>query len=177
MTAEETNNEQGLDPGLCDALPVGRPKTILAIILTKRQPAMDHSILVDLSESLVASQSDLNPYCQRGVSRKRYRLVLTDLCQDEGSSEEELAGDVLPAQPAQPADTGYDSYDSENIDTGFVRHRESNLANWLGLRLPWAGLRLETIRTTRASTIDNSRGYRDAAGRGTIGEAWGGQKG
>ena len=103
--------------------------------------------------------------------------MLTDLCQDEGSSEEELAGDVLPAQPAQPADTGYDSYDSENIDTGFVRHRESNLANWLGLRLPWAGLRLETIRTTRASTIDNSRGYRDAAGRGTIGEAWGGQKG
>lgn len=44
-----------------------------------------------------------------------------------------------------PEDTGYDSCNSGDQNIGF-RHRESNLANCLGMRLPWAGWKLETMR-------------------------------
>ena len=40
---------------------------------------LDRTIIVDFSESMVASQSDLGQYWQRGVSRKRDRPVLVDL--------------------------------------------------------------------------------------------------
>ena len=118
---------------------------------------VDESILVDLSESLRASQSTLGPYWGRGVSRKRDRPEPVDLCQEEDSSEEEQP--ELGRQATTPAllvDRGYDSCDSEDLDSGFVRYRERNLADWLGLRTPWPGWKLEAISTMRAYQVDFS---------------------
>ena len=120
---------------------------------------VDESILVDLSESLRASQSALGPYWGRSVSRKRDRPELEDLCQEEDSSEEEQPELGRQATtPALPVDRGYDSCDSEDLDSGFVRYREQNLAeqNWLGLRTPWPGWKLEAISTMRAYQVDFS---------------------
>ena len=114
-------------------------------------------ILVDLSESLLASQSALGPYWGRGVSRKRNRPEPVDRCQEEDSNEEEqpeLSGQA--PTPALLVDRGYDSCDSEDLDSGFVRYRERNLADWLGLRTPWQGWKLEAISTMRAYQVDFS---------------------
>ena len=53
-------------------------------------------------------------------------------------------------------DRGYDSCDSEDLDSGFVRYRERNLADWLGLRKPWPGWKLEAIMSMRAHQVDFS---------------------
>ena len=76
---------------------------------------------VDLSESLAASQSELGPYWQRGVSRKRARLEVVDLATGEDTSEEGSLGSEPPATLTLHADRGYDTCDSEDLDTGFVR--------------------------------------------------------
>ena len=60
-------------------------------------PDLGPSLTVDLSESLLAFQSDLGPYWGRGVSRKRDRPMLVDLCLDEESSEDELEESLVPA--------------------------------------------------------------------------------
>ena len=46
--------------------------------------------------------------------------------------------------------------DTEDLDSGFVRYRERNLADWLGLSMPWPGWKLETISTMRAYQVDFS---------------------
>ena len=116
---------------------------------------VEDPILVDLSDSLLASQSALGPYWGRGVSRKRDRPEQMDLCQEEDSSEEEQPELGRQATtPAPPVDHGYDSCDSEDLDSGFVRYREQCLADWLGLRMPWPGWKLEAISTMRAFQVD-----------------------
>ena len=60
-----------------------------------------------------------------------------------------MASQTLATLPQQD-DRGYDSCGSEDMDSGFVRHRERNLADWLGLRKPWPGWKLEAIMTMRA---------------------------
>ena len=96
-------------------------------------------ITVDLSESLLASQSALGPYWSRGVSRKRDRQELVELSQEEdfnGECRTELGRHT--ASP-DPDDKGYDSCDSEGMNTGFRRYKKRNLAAWLGTRLSWEG--------------------------------------
>ena len=117
-------------------------------------PMVDEPILVDLSESLLASQSALGPYWGRGVRRKRDRPEPVDLCQEEDSSEKEPELGRQAPTPAPQVDHGYDSCDSEDLDSGFVRYREQNLADWLGLRPPWPGWKLEAISTMRAYQVD-----------------------
>ena len=51
-------------------------------------------------------------------------------------------------------DHGYDSCGSEDLDSGFVRCREQCLADWLDLRMPWPGWKLEAISTMRAYQVD-----------------------
>ena len=92
-------------------------------------------ILVDLSESLLASQSALGSYWDRGVRRKRDRPELVDICQEEDSSEGESSDDRSILQVGTE-DKCYDSCDSEDMNTGFRRYKECNLADWLGTRLP-----------------------------------------
>ena len=95
---------------------------------------------MDLSESFRASQSALGPYWGRSVSRKWDRPELVDLCQEEDSSKGERSEPSRqPTTLAHPVDRGYDSCDSEDLDSGFVRYRERNLADRLGLRMPWPG--------------------------------------
>ena len=89
------------------------------------------------------------------MSRKRDRPEPEDLCQEEDSSEEEQPELGRQATtPAHPVDRGYDSCDSEDLDSGFVRYRERNLADWLGLRTPRPGWKLEAISTMRAYQVD-----------------------
>ena len=91
------------------------------------------------------------------MSRKRDRPEQVDLCQEEDSSEEEQPELSMQAPThAPPVDRGYDSCDSEDLESGFVRYREQNLADWLGLRLPWPGWKLEAISTMRAFQLDFS---------------------
>lgn len=52
--------------------------------------------------------------------------------EDESSEEELERSQVAPLSQ----DPGYDSCGSEDLDSGFQRYREINLASWLGLRLP-----------------------------------------
>ena len=75
-----------------------------------------------LSESLLASQSTLEPYWSRAVRRKRDRPEPVDLCQEEDSSEgEQPELDRQPTTLSNPVDRGYDSCDSEDMNTGFRR--------------------------------------------------------
>ena len=79
-----------------------------------------------------------------------------DLASGEDTSEEGLVGSQPLATLTPQVDRGYDSCDSEDLDTGFVWHRERNLADWLGLRKPWSGWKLEAIMTMRAHQVDFS---------------------
>lgn len=63
--------EEGLDHRVLETGGASAQLETLAIPPLQLQPGIDHSLLMDLSESLMASQSDLGPYWQRGVSRKR----------------------------------------------------------------------------------------------------------
>ena len=102
-------------------------------------------------------QSNLRPYWGRGVSLKRDRPELVNLCLGKDISEGERSEmNRVPTTLVQPDDRGYDSCDSEDLDSGFLRYRESNLATWLGKRLPWAGWRLEAMLTMRAPIISAS---------------------
>ena len=62
-----------------------------------------------------------------------------NLSMDDESSEGELEESQVLASPMQMGNRGYDSCDNEDMESGFLRYRENNLATWLGLRLPWAG--------------------------------------
>ena len=55
---------------------------------------------------------------------------------------------------AQQDDKGYYSCDSEDLDNGFIRYRECNLADWLGL--PWSCGKLEATLTRRAYKTSTS---------------------
>ena len=71
---------------------------------------------MDLSESLPALQSDLRSYWERGVSLKRDRPELVNLCLGEDISEEEMSEmNRVPTTLVQPEDRGYDSCDSEDL--------------------------------------------------------------
>ena len=139
----------GVTGHLCD--PTGAPSPQL-----EDSPASGLSLVMDLSESLLASQSDLGPYWGIRVSPKRDRPVLVDQCLDEESSKGELEESLVLATAVQTDD----SCDSEDIGSGFLRYRESNLMTWLGLRLPWAVWRPEAIPTLRAYRLTCTHEYR-----------------
>lgn len=92
---EYNGPEAGRAADKAQALAAAARRYVPTETLTRRKPPEDMSVLepsllVDLSESLVASQSDPGPYWQWAVSRKRVHMVLVDLCLNTGSSEEEL---------------------------------------------------------------------------------------
>ena len=71
-----------------------------AVVLTAPTVSVvDEPIFVDLSESLLASQSALGPYWDRSVSRKRDRPELVDLRQEEDTSDEEWPPQIPSACP------------------------------------------------------------------------------
>ena len=84
-TEEEAPCEEGPDHGV----PKASEGTSAVVLTAPTVSVVDEPILVDLSESLLASQSNLGPYWGRSVSRKRDRPELVDLCQEEDSGEEE----------------------------------------------------------------------------------------
>ena len=80
-----------------------------------------------------------------------------DLCQEgdsSGKGRTEISGYTVPQEHSD--DRGYDSCDSEDMNTGFRRYKESNLADWLGMRLPWEGWTYEATcaMTSTAHKID-----------------------
>ena len=114
-------------------------------------------IAVDLSESLLASQSALGPYRSRGGSRKRDRQ-LVELSQEvdsSGKGRTELS-EISGHTALQADDRGYDSCDSEDMNIRFRRYKERNLADWLGTRLPWEGWTYDATcaMTSTAHKID-----------------------
>ena len=115
-------------------------------LVVQATPDLDTGVVVDLTESLLASQSDLGPYWGRGLSRKTDRTVLVDLAMEGDTSEGESTVDRSIPQ-VDPEDNGYDSFDSEDMNNGFRRYKERNLAAWLGTRIPWEGWTHEAIHT------------------------------
>ena len=76
-----------------------------------------------------------------------------DLCQEDSSEEQPEQASSYSCAPGGSW-LRLDGCDSEDLDSGFVRYRERNLADWLGLRMSWPGWKLQAISTMTAYQVD-----------------------